>query len=82
MPDTARCSSCGRPIRWAAMSSGKLNPLDADPVPDGNVAAHLDDDGNLRARVLKKDEQPLAHERRGRSHFTSCPNAALHRRRA
>lgn len=78
----ARCHSCGADIRWATMNSGKANPLDADPTPDGNVAAHLDDHGVLRARVLKADEEPDAHERRGVSHFTTCPSAALHRRRA
>lgn len=81
MPETARCSSCGHPIRWATMASGKANPLDALPVADGNVAAHLDTNGVLRARVLKAGEEPGAHERRGVSHFTTCPRAADHRRR-
>jgi hypothetical protein len=51
MPETARCRSCGRPIRWATMPSGKLNPLDADPVPvpDGNVAAHFSTCANAEA---------------------------------
>jgi hypothetical protein len=63
------------------MASGKANPLDADPTPDGNVAAHLDDKGDLRARALKAGEQPEPHERCGTSHFTTCPRADEHRRR-
>lgn len=82
MTETARCRSCGRPVRWATMPTGKLNPLDADPDPTGNIAAHLDARGDLHARVLKAGEEPEPHERRGVSHFSSCPQADQHRRRA
>lgn len=81
MAEHAFCGSCARPIVWAATPAGKLIPLDADPVADGNIAAHRDESGNLWARVLRKDEAPAENERRGLSHFTSCPNADQHRRR-
>lgn len=82
MGEPARCRSCGREIQWASTSAGKLIPLDAQPVADGNIAAHRDADGNLWARTLKRGEQALEHERRGVSHFATCPHAAAHRRRA
>ena len=31
------CRSCGAPIVWVRSVNGVPMPLDADPVPDGNV---------------------------------------------
>lgn len=81
MAETARCKSCDSPIRWATMPTGKANPLDAEPTPDGNIAAYIDAKGDLRARALTRGEEPEPPERRGTSHFSTCPNAAAHRRR-
>lgn len=79
-PMTPTCKSCDGPIVWATLPSGKLMPLDAQPVPNGNIAARRDERGDLVARVLKDGEQPANGERRGTSHFATCPNAAAHRR--
>lgn len=80
MPKTARCRSCDAPMLWASTPAGKLMPLDAEPVEHGNVAAHRDEDGNLWARALRVGEEPLEHEARYVTHFSSCPNGSLHRR--
>ncbi len=81
MPEPARCRSCQQEIVWATMPTGCLNPLDATPTPDGNIAAYRDSAGDLQARVLKAGEEPLTHEHRGVSHFSTCVNADAHRRR-
>lgn len=79
-PLSATCRSCSSPISWATLPDGKLMPLDAKSVPDGNIAAHRDERGDLQARVLKDGDELVEGERRGVSHFASCPNAAAHRR--
>lgn len=75
------CISCGAPIAWAMTDSGARMPLDVPSTDTGNVAAHRDESGVLRARVLPADVAPARHERLTTSHFASCPNAAEHRRR-
>lgn len=80
-PLSATCGSCDAPIVWAMLPSGKLMPLDATPVPDGNIAARRFDNGDLHARALKTGDELVEGERRGTSHFATCVNAAQHRRR-
>lgn len=78
----AACRSCGAGIRWAlTAASGALIPLDELPVVDGNLAVTRKGNGDLIARVLKQGEAAGPHERRGTSHFVTCPNANAHRRR-
>lgn len=75
-PANLRCSSCGAPIFWACLPSGKRAPFDADPVeaeaPVGCYAMLWRDGG----------EPPWAIHRPAlwRSHFATCPNAAQHRK--
>lgn len=78
---TAQCRSCGRDIWWATTPGNSLIPLDAQPHPAGNLAVHRERNGDLIARPLKGDEEPRSDERRGISHFATCPNANAHRRR-
>lgn len=76
---TSACSSCGAPVVWVAMATGRSAPLNADPVPNGNV--ELDPAGG--ARVLGKvdaEARRLAGVELYLSHFATCPNAARHRR--
>lgn len=80
-PLSATCGSCDAAIVWALLPSGKRMPLDATPAPDGNIAARRDANGDLHARVLKAGDEPADGERRGTSHFSTCPNAAAHRRK-
>lgn len=87
MPST--CRSCGAPIRWVRLPSGKALPIDPVPVPDGTVVVHAD--GERAAVVSDATMEALAIELgtegmeamarlRYRSHFASCPNAASHRK--
>jgi hypothetical protein len=78
MADT--CRSCGAAIRWATLPDGKATPLDAIPVDTGNIAVTRDQNGALRARMLRRGETPLEHERIGITHFVTCPDSASHRR--
>ena len=66
------CRSCGDPVVWVKMASGKANPLDPDPTPNGNII--VDDKGN--GRVQTQYDQPGA---RYVSHFSTCPFAKQHR---
>ena len=78
MTDT--CRSCDAAIRWAVSdASGKRMPIDAEPVPAGNLAVRLDE-GVLRARSAPADAKLSAGEKRGVSHFATCPDADQHRR--
>ena len=74
---TATCRSCQAPILWAKSASGSSVPLNADPVPAGNIA--LRSDGI--AIYLRKGEAPPAGAPLHVSHFATCPNAGAHRRR-
>lgn len=78
------CRSCGAPIRWVVLPSGKRIPLDLAPHPEGDITVG----GGERARVL--DAEELAFQRRMeaalgstaqlfRPHFVRCPPAAAHR---
>lgn len=31
------CQACAAPIRWVITEAGKAMPIDAEPVPDGNI---------------------------------------------
>lgn len=72
------CSTCHARILWVKMASGKLNPVDAEPVASGNVV--IDEDG--QGVVLKKDlfDAPATGPRYV-SHFATCPDAAKFRKR-
>ena len=69
----SKCRSCGAPIEWAVTDAGKMIPLDADPVPEGNLVVEA---GKSRARTV--DDPGVVF---WRTHFATCPNADEHRRR-
>lgn len=61
------CRSCGAPILWIVMVSGKRMPLDAKP----------------EKRIVMDGDEPVqrgAVEDCYTSHFATCPDAAKHRR--
>jgi hypothetical protein len=61
-----RCSSCNARIIWFTTAAGRQHPVDADSVTMG------DEDLDLQTR-----SHP---EGRHISHFSTCPNAAKHRK--
>jgi hypothetical protein len=78
------CRTCRASIMWAFTTSGKRIPVDADPVPDGNLAllpsTMLGQDPT--AIVVAPGAQLLGDDGvRYVSHFVTCPYADQHRRR-
>jgi hypothetical protein len=73
------CKRCSALIVWSRTNSGKSMPLDAVPNSDGNVAAHRDHLGVLRAEVLPKGQEPLRFMRRYMPHFATCAPTVAHR---
>ena len=89
MPDFARCRSCQAPIHWTTTEHGRNMPVDAEPVEvrkgfrlvcEGEI---LDEQGVADAQgpiLAVHTSEPLAGERLYVAHFSTCPNAAAHRR--
>lgn len=78
----ARCRSCDAPVLWVTMEgSGKSNPLDPEPVENGNVETFTGEDGRPMGRVLTDASDRLFSPPLYVSHFSSCPNAKEHRKR-
>lgn len=74
---SARCRSCGAPIRWERTVNDKPIPLDPEPVETGNLA--IRDDGKLYAISEGQGTLDLGVPRYV-THFATCPNASEHRR--
>jgi hypothetical protein len=74
------CKSCKKAVIWGILeTNGHFMPLDPEPARHGNVAVTETLEGRY-CRVLKDGEGPLAGEILYVSHFSSCPDAASHRR--
>lgn len=54
-------------------------PINAVPDAAGNLAIRLDSHGILHARYLSPDSDLEPGERRGISHFATCPDAPAFR---
>lgn len=69
------CRSCGAPIEWVQMATGRMNPLDVDVRPDGNIVI-VQPRGTHQAvaRYVPKGQGNRV------SHFVTCPNATSWRR--
>lgn len=78
----SKCRSCRAPIIWTTSTdSGKRLPVDAAPVPSGNIVLTTGNDGP-RSRVLGGAE--LRSRGAGSlyvAHFTTCPEADTWRKR-
>jgi hypothetical protein len=74
------CRSCGAEIQWVKLESGKTMPVDAYPAKNGNI---LVKPGGMGA-VMTKEELEVVRPRTPLhlSHFSTCPNAAQHRKRS
>ena len=83
---SARCRSCPAPIMWAThVETGRANPLDADPSPEGNCEVRKGvHSTKLYYRMLAGEELERARSE-GKplylSHFATCPNARRHRKK-
>jgi hypothetical protein len=77
IPVASKCRSCGAAIYWARMPSGKLNPIDVEFSPKGDIALRVKSDGEVLGYVVEPDK--LAPPKLRLSHFVTCPNAAQHR---
>jgi hypothetical protein len=74
------CSSCGAEVMWLKTPRGKTIPIDPMPLPGGNII--LADEGAVtflsRMQITEmKESGDLAYQ----SHFVTCPDAELHRKR-
>lgn len=66
----AHCRSCGAEIIWARSVNGVPMPLDAKPVPDGNVIL---EDGT--ARVIGGPLEVPPGTKLYSAHHATCPDA-------
>jgi hypothetical protein len=66
------CRSCGAQIFWVKTSNGKNAPIDAEPVPDGNII--VDEHGH--GAVIPKAMPIEPDIKRYKNHFATCPDAA------
>lgn len=79
MPEITPCRSCKAPIMWVHHSrTGSIMPLDAEPVPDGNITLV---DGLAHVHNGELFEEMMPEGPRYRSHFVTCPDAATYRKR-
>lgn len=75
------CRSCAAPVRWVTMEpSGKANPLDAEPVENGNIEVYVDK-GQEMGRVVDPNEGRLFATLLYVSHFSTCPQSSDWRRK-
>lgn len=92
----ALCTSCNAGIVWTVSeATGKRSPIDAEPVPNGNLriveqppgparpGGHVDRlPPTIRVAGATVDLlDPTDDGVRYVSHFATCPQAAEHRRR-
>lgn len=74
---TTPCLSCGARIFFARTEKGKSMPLDAEPVPDGNIVLR---DGVVN--YLTGPEMDMPTDRpRYKSHYATCPQAGQWRKK-
>lgn len=77
---TEKCKSCGAPVLWLKHhQTMKLNPIDAAPDRNGNLAISRE---KGLYRIATGNEIEIAkHEGKNLyiSHFATCQDADLHR---
>lgn len=78
-----RCLSCNAPIIRAVGESGKGNPINPEPVKNGNVRLIAREGQKPLAIYDRKDRQPSLDDDGVRyvSHFSDCPDAPRWRRK-
>lgn len=77
----AKCKTCDAEIEWVITTTGSSMPVDADPVPDGNITlADPPPLGRSRTATVYKQTPMLEPGPYYVSHFVTCPDADQHRR--
>jgi len=71
--EVSNCRSCNAKIMMLKTATGKFMPVDAVPVPHGNLEVH-----NGECRVIRKTE--VYDGDRYISHFATCVSANQHRK--
>jgi hypothetical protein len=79
--DIAACRSCDAPIVWATSSGGKRMPVDALPVPDGNVELTLQPGSWVGPVAAVLTAPSLFAKPLRKAHFATCPAAEQWRKR-
>ncbi len=77
----ARCRTCAREVLWALTEHGKAIPIDPDPRPDGNIVLRSVGGVDQRIAHVLAAAEVAPGAPRYVSHFATCPDSALHRRR-
>lgn len=80
------CQSCGKPIRWTVMPSGKKAPFDTCEVPfildDSSKILALTPDGKIvKGRTCSESDEENRYIYASLSHFSTCQKADQHRRK-
>lgn len=73
-----KCKSCGKPIQWIKMASGKMMPRDAGlyMLKSGETGLFVTDDGHVERVTQTGRDVQGGHL----SHFATCPQANEHKR--
>lgn len=82
---TTFCKGCGAEVIWCKTERGGNMPVDAYPVPHGNLLVEEHAEG-LSCRVVDAHEEPAGAgngepQPRYVSHFANCPQHAQFRTR-
>jgi hypothetical protein len=78
MPVTlTRCRSCGEEIVWAMTTAGRAVPINNRPKLGGNIELTYTAGAPPVAHVVK----PVPGKVRFVSHFATCPDASMWKRR-
>ena len=76
-----RCRSCGAQIIWIKMKSGKAMPVDAKPIPYRESFSSGMKLVTAEGEVVQASYDGNSQNYGYTSHFVTCPNADMHRRR-
>lgn len=78
--ESETCSHCPAVVVWAVLKNLKSIPVDIEPVEGGSIALSIGPNGHAVARVLTVAQQFGRTKSLRRSHFDTCPKAALLRK--
>lgn len=79
----ALCEACGTPIWFLRNNTtGKINPIEIRPHPDGNIAINLAERLYRIATPEQIASAKLKGQKRYISHFVTCPESKKFRRTA